>query len=181
MLELTVEGELYDESENEFITVGPRTIRFEHSLLSLSKWESKWEKPFLDPSSNKTTEQSIDYIRCMAIDPISDAELGIIITEHLEEIREYISSKQTATTISSLGGNTSGRRSVLTSEVIYYMMFSCGIPADPCERWHLNRLLTLIEVFGVKNSPKKKMPKSDVSRMYREMNAKRRAETGSKG
>lgn len=181
MLELTVEGELYDESENEFITVGPRIVRFEHSLLSVSKWESKWEKPFLDKRSRKTTEESIDYIRCMALDSITDAELGLVIATHIGDIQEYIDSKQTATTISSLEPTRPGRTAVWTSEVIYYYMFSCGIPADPCERWHLNRLLVLLEIFSIKNSPKKKMAKRDVSKMYRDLNASRRAKSGSKG
>lgn len=179
MLELTVEGELYDESENEFITVVPRTVRFEHSLLSVSKWESIWRKPFFDDES-KSIEETRSYFRCMAIDDISDTELDLITLNHFSELNHYIESSQTATTINQM---SKGRHSSskVTSELIYYWMFSVGIPAQPCETWHLSRLITLIEIFGVKNSPKKKMARSDVSRMYREMNARRRAETGSKG
>lgn len=179
MLELTVEGELYDESENEFITVGPRIVRFEHSLLSVSKWESIWRKPFLDDES-KSIKETRSYFRCMAIDDISDTELDLIMLDHFFELNHYIESSQTATTINHM---SKGRRSSskVTSELIYYWMFSAGIPAQPCETWHLSRLIALIEIFGVKNSPKKKMAKSDISKMYREMNARRRAETGSKG
>lgn len=85
MLELTVEGELYDESENEFITVGPRTVRFEHSLLSVSKWESIWRKPFLDDES-KSIKETRSYFRCMAIDDISDTELDLIMLNHFPNL-----------------------------------------------------------------------------------------------
>ena len=179
MLELTVEGELYDESENEFITVGPRIVRFEHSLLSVSKWESIWRKPFLDDES-KSIKETRSYFRCMAIDDISDTELDLIMLNHFSELNDYIETPQTATTINRRPGGR-GSSSIVTSELIYYWMFSSGIPAEPCETWHLSRLITLIEVFGVKNSPKKKMPKSEVSKMYRAMNAQRRAQLGTNG
>ncbi len=177
MLELTIQGEFFDEKNNRFITIGPRKVRFEHSLLSLSKWEERWQKPFLNGS--KTSEETIDYIRLMAMDDISELELSIVMSDHFHEINEYIDSKRSATVIKS---HPSGRNSeVVTSELIYYWMFSAGIPADPCERWHLSRLLTLIEIFGIKNSPKKKMPKGQVSKMYRTLNAQRRAQLGTSG
>ena len=178
MLELTVEGELYNELENEFITIGPRTVRFEHSLLSLSKWESIWRKPFLDDKP-KSIKESRSYLSCMALDDLSDAELDLVVVEHLSEINSYIETPQTATTIRHIPGGRNSS-STVTSELIYYWMFSAGIPADPCETWHLSRLLTLIEIFGVKSS-QKKMPKSEISKMYRTLNAKRRAATGTSG
>lgn len=179
MLELMVEGELYNESENEFITIEPRAIRFEHSLLSLSKWESIWKKPFLDDKP-KSLNESRSYLSCMSLDDISDSELDLIMANHFSKINSYIETPQTATRIRQTPG---GRRSssVTTSELIYYWMFSAGIPADPCETWHLSRLLTLIEIFGIKNSPKKKMSKSEISRMYQNLNSKRRAKMGTSG
>lgn len=183
MLELNVSGELFDELHNEFIPIGPKTIRFEHSLLSLSEWESKWRKPFLDDSdrNRKTSEEIIDYFRCMALDPISDNELTLVFSEYFDQINDYIESNHTATTISRPMGHARRSSSIVTSELIYYWMFSAGIPAEPCERWNLSRLITLIEIFGIKNSPKKKMSRSDVSSMYRSLNAKRRAKLGTSG
>ena len=179
MLELNVSGELYDEAHNEFVTIKPKTIRFEHSLLSLSKWESKWKKPFL-VDSPKTPQEITDYIRMMALEPISDNELTMICAKYYRDINEYIETSHTATTISN--NNGSGRSSsVVTSELIYYWMFSNGIPAEPCEQWNLSRLITLIEIFAIKNSPKKKMPKSEISKMYRSLNEQRRAKLGTSG
>lgn len=179
MLELTITGEYYDEDDNCFVTVGPKIVQLEHSLLSLSKWESKWKKPFLSEKDNKSIPETIDYIRMMLIEPLSDLELGLLINEHFQEINDYIESRQTATTIATPPSRSHGQ--TVTAELIYYWMFSAGIPADPCETWHLSRLLTLIEVFAVKNAPKKKMKRGDISKMYRSLNAQRRAQTGSKG
>lgn len=178
MLELTVEGELYNESENEFITIEPRTVRFEHSLLSISKWESIWKKPFLD-DKHKSAKESRSYLSCMSLDDLNDTELDLIMANYFSEINNYIETPQTATTIRR---TPSGRQSssIVTSELIYYWMFSAGIPAEPCETWHISRLLTLIEIFGAKNS-RKKMPKSQVSKMYRTLNAQRRAAMGTSG
>lgn len=179
MLELNISGELYDEAHNEFVTIDPKNIRFEHSLLSLSEWESKWKKPFL-VNSHKTAQEISDYIRMMALEPISDNELKIVCAKYYRDINEYIETSHTATTISN--NNGSGRSSsVVTSELIYYWMFSNGIPAEPCERWNLSRLITLIEIFAIKNNPKKKMPKSDISKMYRSINEQRKSKLGTSG
>lgn len=179
MLELEIIGELFDDSKNEFITIGPKNIRFEHSLSSISNWESNWKKPFLVKDA-KTSLEMLDYIKCMAIDPITDFESKIVFAEYGETIRNYIESSLTATTISHRDGKGGGS-SITTSEIIYYWMFSNGIPADPCEHWHLSRLLTLIEVFSIKNSPRKKMSRNDVVNMYRSLNAARREKLGTSG
>lgn len=179
MLELIVSGEYYDDATDEFITVKPRTVRLEHSLLSVAAWESKWKKPFLT-ANVKTVAESVDYIRCMLLDDISDTEFGLLVSNDFQTVNDYIEASQTATTFSRKPVGKASREAI-TSELIYFWMFSAGIPAEPCERWHLSRLLTLIEVFGIKNSPKKRMKRGDVSKMYRSLNAQRRAQLGTNG
>lgn len=179
MLELKIQGEFFDEKSNHFIKVGPKIVRFEHSLHTLSIWESKWRKPFLS-NEDKSTEETIDYVRIMAIDEISELELLTIMNNYFDQISDYIQSSQTATTIKHRNAPIPNRQ-IITSELIYYWMFTAGIPAEPCEHWHLSRLLTLIEVFGIQNSPKKKMSRSELAQRYRDLNAQRRAKYGSKG
>ena len=179
MLELTVSGEYFDDDTERFLMVKPKTVRLEHSLRSVAIWESKWKKSFLS-TEQKTIQETVDYIRCMCLTDISELEFGMLINTHLTEIKRYIDSSQTATVINRPNhGSRSSEK--ITSELIYYWMFSAGIPADPCEQWHLSRLLTLIEIFGIKNAPKKRMKSGDVSKMYRSLNAQRRAKLSTNG
>ena len=180
MLQITIPAiEKYDSVHNLFYTSKEYHLSLEHSLVSISKWESKWNKAFLGKDA-KTHEESIDYIRCMTLTQNVDPEAYTGITSKIfKEISDYIDAPMTATKITS---NRQGapRRETYTSEVLYYLMISYGIPFE-CQKWHLNRLITLIKVCEVKNSPKKKMSKADIMSQNRELNAARRAAMNTKG
>jgi len=180
MLKISIGGEeQYDESRNEFFTVGAIELELEHSLLSLSKWESKYQKPFLG-NSRKTEAEVMDYIRFMILTPVPDDRVFDAFTaKHYALINEYIESKETATSFSELH-NRKTSREVITSELIYYWMVAYTIPFV-CETWHLNRLFALIRICNVKNQPEKKMSKSEIARRNRELNEKRRAQFGTNG
>lgn len=179
MLEIEIPSqELYDESKNEFLNIEGRKLQLEHSLISISKWESKWKKPFLS-KDKKTNEQLIDYINCMLLTKNVDKLLiNNLPPDVLLEINSYIEDQQTATWFNDNDKGSS--REIITSEVIYYQMFKCGIPKE-CEKWHLSRLITLIRVFAAKDGNSKKMSKDQIRRQNRELNEKRRAASKSKG
>lgn len=180
MLQITVPGvELYDEKNNEFLYLKERTLQLEHSLVSLSKWESKWCKPFIS-KNNKTDEEVKDYVRCMTITQNVEPDVYNRLTrQNYDEIEAYINAPMTATTFKEgrLGKKSGG---VVTNEIIYYWMVSLNIPMDR-EKWHLNRLLTLIRVCNEKNAPSKKMSKSEIMKQNAAMNAARRQKLNSKG
>lgn len=180
MLEIVIQGEeLWDEEKEEFIKTKPQILRLEHSLVSLSKWESKWCKPFLTNKA-KTTEESIDYIKCMTISQNVKPEVYACITkEQMKEIWNYVDAPMTATTFSKKE-NKSFSREQITAELIYYWMISLNIPFE-CQKWHLNRLMTLIKVCNVKNQPTKKMGKQELMSRNRALNAARRKQMHSKG
>lgn len=180
MLKLAVNGgELFDERLGEFITAKSTVLHLEHSLISLSKWESKWHKPFLSKET-KTDEEIRDYIRCMTIMQNVDPMVYLMMTrDNVQEVEDYISDSMTATVISRQ--NSRARQRVVTSELIYYWMVSFGIPFDPCEKWHLNRLMTLIDVCSIENSPKKKMRKGDIMKQNSQLNAARKKAMGTRG
>ncbi len=175
------ETEYYDEERGEFFKVKAQTLNMEHSLISISKWEAKWKKPYLS-SENKTEEEVLDYLRCMTIGPEPDPIVFRSLTrEQVEEISNYISDPMTATTINENGHRPGGRREIITSEIIYYWMVAQNIPTE-YEKWHLNRLITLIRVCSIKNDPNpKKMNKGAVLRQNRALNAARRAKYGTRG
>lgn len=178
MISITIpEIDLFDEKTNEFITLKEQTIVMEHSLISLSKWESKWHKPFFS-KNNKTNEEVIDYLRCMTITPnVNPLSYYNIRNEDLLRINDYIEDPMTATTFSN--GNRPNRE-VITAEVIYYWMIANRIPFE-CQKWHINRLLTLINVCSIKNTPPKKMSKADLRSRNTALNAARRKALNSKG
>lgn len=180
MLTITIPSrELFDEKTNSFFTTKPQTIVLEHSLVSLSKWESKWHKPFLT-QDEKTLEETIDYIKCMTITQNVDPTVYNFLSPfNITEINNYIQDPMTATTF--YNDNQKGRaKEVITSELIYYWMIALNIPME-CQKWHLNRLLTLVRVCNVKNTPSKKMSKRDVASKYASLNAARRNKLNSKG
>lgn len=160
MLQVNIPAaEYFDERTNEFIEVKPYTLQLEHSLISISKWEAKWCKPFLG-KEEKTAEETMDYIRCMTItqnvDPMAYRALP---NEELQRIKEYINAPMTATWFSDKNKPPPSRK-VVTSELVYYWMIAQEIPFE-CEKWHFNRLMTLIRICGEKNQPPKKMSKSE--------------------
>lgn len=162
--------ELYDEVQNEFHMVKAQTLNLEHSLVSISKWESKWHKPFLN-KKEKTTEETLDYIRCMTINHVDPLVYSCIDSRIIKQINAYIEDPMTATTFSNQTNNRN--REIITAEVIYYWMIALNIPFE-CQKWHLNRLLTLINVCNIKNKPPKKMSKKAIMTRNNSLNAARR-------
>lgn len=172
--------ELFVEATSEIITVEGRELALEHSLVSLAKWESKWNKPFLSSKDQKTFEEVIDYIRCMTITQNVDPMIYYgLSNDNLRTIHEYIEKPMTATTIRR-PANAPRNRDIITAEIIYYWMICYQIPFE-CQKWHLNRLLTLIEVCNEKNKPQKKKKPHELAAHYRELNEARRKKFGTKG
>lgn len=184
MLEIKIpEREFYNEETNTFTRYESRTLRLEHSLFSLSKWEMKWKKPFLSklPKHEKTVEEITDYIGCMCIDEVDDDTLKTLPPETLKQIEEYIEDPMTATTFPESIDPPS--RSIDTAEIIYYWMVELGIPFE-CEHWPLNKLMTLIRVCSIKKeeaSGGKKRSKRDIMARNRALNEQRRAKNKTKG
>lgn len=181
MLHIDVNGgEFFNEETNEFIQVKPRRITMEHSLLSISKWEAIWKKAFLS-EEKKTAEENLSYIRCMTVTPNVDPMLYNCLSEkNLEEIKKYIDDPHTATVISSLQPTPKKSRKI-TSELLYAWMIAGNIPPE-YEKWHLNRLITLIRVCAIENNPKqKKMGRQAIYRQNSELNAARRAKYHTSG
>lgn len=179
MLQITVpaRNDLWDEKLQEFVSIDETTLRLEHSLLSISKWESKWNKPFLH-TPEKTDEEILDYIKCMTITKNVDPNIYVCLTaENIQEIVEYINAPMTATTIRDNGKSS---REMVTSELIYYWMISLNVPVE-FEKWHLNRLITLIRVCSIKNQPAKKMSRSEIISRNAAVNAARRKKLNTKG
>jgi hypothetical protein len=180
MLHITIPGvEQWDEVKQEFITTKEHTLQLEHSLVSLSKWESKWCKPFLTMNT-RTFEETADYIRCMTITQNVDPNVyNYIPDEIIEQVNTYINASLTATTINKINKSKGGSEQP-TSELIYYWMIANNIPFE-CQKWHLSRLLTLIEVCSVKNQPPKKMSQREIMRQQSDLNAARRKKLNTRG
>lgn len=180
MLQIVVVlSESYDELTNEFLSGEQLILSLEHSLVSLSKWESKWEIPFLG-SKEKTDEQVLSYIGLMCLEgEPHPGVLSKLTMKDVDAINQYINAKMTATWFSD--DNTKSRsREVITAEVIYYWMVSLGIPFE-CQEWHLNRLLTLIKVCNKKNAPPKKLSQAEMAQQRRDLNEQRRQQMGTRG
>lgn len=162
----------YDSTTNTFITMKEQTLNLEHSLISLSKWERKIKKPFLSTDS-KTAEEWLFYIKCMTLNPVNEIAYACITSEMFQEIMDYIADPMTATTFGMIK-DYPGRKEVITSEIIYYYMFSYGIPIE-LEKWHLNTLMALIRVFSIKSGNQPKMSSREAGMYQREVNEIRRA------
>lgn len=186
MLEITIpKNEVFVSETNMFIQIPETKLQLEHSLISLRKWESKWHKPFLGKAGKpeeKTSEEIIDYVRCMTVGKIPNLNIyQFIPTDILEQIVSYIKDPMTATWF----GKTESEKNPLngdtvTAEIIYYWMIALNVPVE-FEKWHLNQLLTLIKVINIKNSPKKKMSKKEEAQQRAALNKARRAKFNSKG
>lgn len=164
---------------DRFVYTKETTIKIEHSLVSIAKWEAKWHVPFLDENTEKTNEMMIDYIRCMTISQNVDPEVfRFLPAEVIKEVNDYIDDPMTATWFKETRGK--GRGEVVTNELIYYWMIAQNIPLE-CEKWHFNHLMTLIRVCSEKNAPQKKMSRRDIYSQNKALNAARRKATGSKG
>lgn len=180
MLEIDIPGdEIYKQHINKFITVPSCTITLEHSLISLAKWESKWHIPYFS-SSEKTAAQELDYIRCMVIGNIpNEYVFDLLSVDNIQTIKAYIENSMTATTFPKTP-NKRSKKEAITADVIYSRMFANNIPIE-CQKWHLNRLFTLIRVCDLSNSPQSKMSKKETAMWNAEQNAARRAKYNTRG
>lgn len=173
--------EFYNYDTEEFVMVKGATLRLKHSLFSVSHWESKWKIPFLEKKPEKTKEQMIHYVKCMTINKNVDPNLYLALTaDNWKQIEAYIEDKMSATWFNDDDPSKPRKKEIITSEIIYFWMISQNIPME-CERWHLNRLLTLIHVCSIKNAPPKKMSKNSVMSRNRALNAARKKKYGTKG
>ena len=170
------EQEFFNQKTGEFSSCKACTLKLEHSLVSISKWETKWKKPFLT-DGKKTPAEFIDYIRCMTINQdVPDEVYGLMGYENVKKVEEYIMDPATATTVTDLRKQRAGKSEIPTSELIYYWMISNGIPFE-CEKWRLNRLLTLIKVCNAKGNPQQ-MSRQEIYQMNTALNNSRRKAMG---
>ena len=175
------EQEFFNSETNEFYTIKSTTFKIEHSLVAISKWEAKCHVEFLDDKVEKTNEMMIYYIRCMTISQNVDPNIYYYLPQSvMKEINEYIEDPMTATTFNDFNRQRGGRGEFVTNEIIYYWMIAQNIPLE-CEKWHLNRLMTLIRVCSEKNKDPKKMSKRDVLNRNRALNEARKRASGSRG
>lgn len=178
-IKIPITREGWDEVKEEFVEAKYQTLQLEHSLVSLSKWESKWKKPFFS-KTGLTDEETLDYIKYMTITKNVDSDVYNHLTqENIKEVMDYIQDPMTATTFSNNSKNAINRETI-TSELIYYWMIESNIPFE-CQKWHLNRLITLIRVCGVKRTPPKKRNKRDIMSQNAALNAARRKQLNTKG
>lgn len=185
MLHITVpKHEFYDEATQEFLETDEVELTLEHSLISISKWEAKWKKAyFSSKKDSKTKEEILDYIRCMVIFPrdVDSKVLRALTEKNYEDIVAYIEDPMTATVINDRSPQPTNQNKVMTSEMIYYYMIAQNIPME-FEKWHINRLLTLIRVCAIKNDPHpKKMSSAAIAKQNRALNAARRKQLHTKG
>lgn len=180
MLQIVIPAiELWDEETQEFVQVKEQTLQLEHSLVSLSKWESKWNKAFLGKQP-KSVEETLDYIKCMTLTKNVDPNIyKWISNENIQKINKYIEAPMTATTFMEDPSNKRNNE-IVTSELIYYWMVTLNIPFE-CQKWHLNRLLTLIRVCNVKNTPPKKRSRREIMSRNAALNAARKKKLNTKG
>lgn len=181
MLRITIPaGEEWDEINQEFIYSKEQTLQLEHSLVSLSKWESKWQKVFLS-KKDKTYEETIDYIKCMTVTQNVNPDVYRRLTnKHLEQIDDYITSPMSATFFREDKSKRGRSREPVTSELIYYWMIALNIPFE-CQKWHLNRLLALIRVCELKNTPQKKRSQKEIMQQNAALNAARKKTLNTRG
>lgn len=171
--------EQWNEITNEFVSTKEQVLTLEHSLISVSKWESHWCKPFLS-KDDKTVDEQLDYIKCMTISQNVDQNVYKCLTQEIiKDINDYIAAPMSATFFRE-DKNSPKSREQITSELIYYWMIALEIPFE-CQRWHLNRLLTLIRVCEIKSKPPKKRSQNDLINAYSKINEERRKRFGSKG
>lgn len=181
MLIITVPAtEQFDDIKQEFVSTKEQTLQLEHSLVSLSKWESRWHKPFLT-KEEKTFEETMDYIKCMTLTQNVKPEVYACLTnDNITQINNYIYDPMTATTFYMEEKSNKSNREIVTSELIYYWMISLNIPVE-FQKWHLNRLLTLIRVCNIKNQPPKKRSKREIMSRNAAINAARKKQLNTKG
>jgi hypothetical protein len=174
--------EKWDPIAEEFYYVGCKGVLvLEHSLVSISKWEKKYKKPYLSKKTlkNITDEEFMYYIKCMTVNHPNPSIYESLTSSNLTEILQYCNDTNTATTINNKA-SSHGRQETMTSEVIYAYMVLLGIPFE-CQKWHINRLLTLISVVNIKQQKPQNMSKRSILSQNKSLNSARRKARGSKG
>lgn len=181
MLQIVIPGiEGWDEEKQEFVQLTkPRTLQMEHSLVSLSKWESKWCKAFFS-GKEKTAEEILDYVKCMTITQNVAPEIyNDLTSNNIEQIKNYIEAPMTALRFFD---NKQGKQSrePVTAELIYYWMIALNIPFE-CQKWHINRLMALIKICKIKSQPPKKGGTSEILARNAALNEARKQQLNTKG
>lgn len=177
MLKITIPGkEMFNEETQEFFETKSYTIQLEHSLVSVSNGNQNGINHFLVNRKKRQKKQLTIYDVTITqnIDPVV---YNGLTNDNVKVINKYIDAPMTATTFSDGKGKINN--DIITSELIYYWMTALSIPME-CQRWHLNRLLTLIRVCNVKNNPPKKMSKRELMQRNASLNAARRAQFNTK-
>ena len=172
--------EFFNERTEEFIYTKQQEIILEHSLISIMRWESKWHKPFLDEKYKKTNEEFIDYIKCMSLNSYPDHVYDDLTLENIKDIQDYIDDKHTATWFAQ-DDKVLPSHKIITAEVLYSWMVMNDIPFNPCEKWHLNNLMTLIRVCAQQNMPAKKMSEKEILSQNANLNAQRLRQMKTRG
>lgn len=182
MLQITVpKTEIFDENKNQFLWIPETTIQMEHSLVSLSKWEKRHCKAYLDPKLQHSADEILDYFKCMTITQNVKNSVYLALTQrNIEDISSYINNPMTATTFNESISPKKRSNKFITSEYLYFCMFSLGIPIE-CEKWHLNRLLVLLKIFEEENKPHKKQSEAETLSYYAKLNAERKRKWHTKG
>lgn len=170
--------ELFDPKTETFNYLPETILKLEHSLISLSKWESRWHKAYLKPGENRTVAETLDYIRCMSLTPVDLQTVSRLGPKDFETIQAYINEQSTATTVKHVGSQRSNQ--TVTSELIYAWMTELRIPWE-AQKWHLSRLMTLIDVMNERQKPQKKMSKAQTAQQNAAINAARRARYNTRG
>lgn len=179
MLEIKVEGDLFDENAERFITVKPTILHLEHSLLSISKWEQKYHKAFLS-DREKTTEEMLYYIKCMTITKnVQEEVYKVLSEENYSDIEEYMNNPMTAAWF--WDDDKKGKSTPTPSEVLYSRMISFGIPVEVCEKWHINRLIALIRTMNTELNGDKKLSRAEIMRRNKILNERRKKEMNTSG
>ena len=181
MLQITIPaGEKWDNIKQEFVYCKESTLQLEHSLVSISKWESKWHKPFLS-NDDKSDEEMLDYIRCMTITQnVNPLAYNFLTEGNIREINEYINNPMSA--YSSKEDKKKGKHNseTVTAETIYWWIATLNIPLE-AQKWHLNRLLALVGLFNQKNEPPKKMSNRERAELWSKVNAERKKKLNTRG
>lgn len=174
--------ELFDEATSRFVTVKESSVILEHSLYSLAKWESIWHIPFLESCAKLTKKQAVSYYDCMAYkSEVVPENFALRLTrDDIKKIESYISDPMTASTYNQTKSKTANKE-IITAEVLYYLMASYGIPFEECEHWHLNRLMSLLQMCSVKSGPEQKMSKRETAAYYKALNDARRVRMHTRG
>lgn len=187
-VEIPEQKDIFDENTQMFLPETKKTVlNLEHSLIAISKWESKWKVPYLDPSIKKSHEMEIDYIKCMTINNnlIDPNIYNVIPMPIYKQILDYIADPMTATQFKSTnnvkkrGSSITGEK-IITSELLYYYMIANNIPSE-YEKWHVSRLMVLIRICGIKNGPVKKKSKQEIISENDRINEERRKQLHSTG